>query len=61
MTLLQAYFDKKKFGYYILIFCQFYTPFNMEENKVYIRHFFYWIGRNATKTANKICAVFGEE
>ena len=35
----------------------------MEENKVHFRHlmlFFYRKGKNATQTANKICAVYGE-
>jgi len=45
-------------------FCQFYTPLNMEENKVHFRHlmlFFYRKGKNVTQTANKICTVYGED
>jgi len=51
----------KKFGCNTLIF---YTPLNMEENKVHFRYlmlFFYRKGKNATQAANKICAVYAKE
>jgi len=44
-------------------FCQFYTPLNMEENKVHFRHliFFYRKGKNVTQAINKICAIYSED
>jgi len=53
----------KKIWLRYINFCQFYTPLNIEENKVHFRHlmlFFYRKGKN-TQAANKICAVYGED
>ena len=55
-------FGKKVWLWYV-IFYQFYTPLNMEENKVHFRHlilFFYRKGENVTHAVNEICAVYGE-
>ena len=55
-------FGKKVWLRYVIL-CQFYTPLNMEENKVHFRHlmlFFYRKGKNVTHTANEICVVYGE-
>ena len=53
IKVLQAYLEKIWLRY--VNFCQFYTPLNMEENKVHLMLFFYRKGKNATQVANKIC------
>jgi len=48
-SILGKKFGCDTFGY--VNFCQFYTPLNMEENKVHFKHlmlFFYRKGKNAT-------------
>ena len=52
----------KKFGCDMLIFVSFYTPLNMEENKVHFRYLISFTGKAkiVTQATNKICAVYGE-